>query len=190
MWKFKPDIALSNGFRFCPPLVPDAKTGEAEITVDYLWSMLPVDSEAKTGKITGKQLLGWMEKELQNAFAKDPGKRFGGWVVRFKGMEVNFTINQEAGKRVNWIKVGGKALDLEKTYNFVACEREGDPDTTICRVENVSEPKRLGFTLHSVIEEYLKLHSPIAPKLEGRCTATDAPNTLLTQLMGFGYEFR
>ncbi|MEY3177855.1 MAG: hypothetical protein RJB42_96 [Bacteroidota bacterium] len=190
MWKFKPDIALSNGFRFCPPLVPDPKTGEAEITVDYLWSMLPVDSEAKTGKITGKQLVGWMEKELHNAFAKDPSKRFGGWVVRFKGMEVNFTINNEAGKRVNWIKVGGKPLDLEKTYNFVACEREGDPDTTICRVENVSEPKRLGFTLHSVIEEYLKIHSPISPKLEGRCTATDAPNTLLTQLMGFGYEFR
>ncbi len=190
MWKFKPDIALSNGFRFCPPLVPDAKTGEAEITVDYLWNMLPVDSEAKTGKITGKQLLGWMEKELQNAFAKDPGKRFGGWVVRFKGMEVNFTINNEVGKRVNWIKVGGKPLDLEKTYSFVACEREGDPDTTICRVEGVSEPKRLGATLHSVIEEYLKVNSPIAPKLEGRCTATDAPNTLLTQLMGFGYEFR
>jgi 2',3'-cyclic-nucleotide 2'-phosphodiesterase (5'-nucleotidase family) len=189
MWKFKPDIALSNGFRFCPPLVPDAKTGEAEITVDYLWNMLPVDSEAKTGKITGKQLMGWMEKELQNAFAKDPGKRFGGWVVRFKGMEVNFTIGNEAGKRVNWIKVGGKPLDLEKTYSFVACEREGDPDTTICRVEGVSEPKRLGFTLHSVIEEYLKTHSPISPKLEGRCTATDAPNTLLTQLMGFGYEF-
>lgn len=190
MWKFKPDIALSNGFRFCPPLVPDAKTGEAEITVDYLWNMLPVDSEAKTGKITGKQLLGWMEKELQNAFAKDPSKRFGGWVVRFKGMEVNFTINKEAGKRVNWIKVAGKPLDLEKTYSFVACEREGDPDTTICRVEGVSEPKRLGATLHNVIEEYLNVNSPIAPKLEGRCTATDAPNTLLTQLMGFGYEFR
>jgi 2',3'-cyclic-nucleotide 2'-phosphodiesterase (5'-nucleotidase family) len=190
MWKFKPDIALSNGFRFCPPLVPDPKTGEAEITVDYLWNMLPVDSEAKTGKITGKQLMGWMEKELQNAFAKDPSKRFGGWVVRFKGMEVNFTINKEAGKRVNWIKVAGKPLDLEKTYSFVACEREGDPDTTICRVEGVSEPKRLGATLHSVIEEYLNVNSPIAPKLEGRCTATDAPNTLLTQLMGFGYEFR
>lgn len=190
MWKFKPDIALSNGFRFCPPLVPDPKTGEAEITVDYLWSMLPVDSEAKTGKITGKQLKDWMEKELQNAFAKDPGKRFGGWVVRFKGMEVNFTINKEAGKRVNSINVAGKPLDLEKTYSFVACEREGDPDTTICRVEGVSEPKRLGATLHSVIEEYLKVHSPIAPKMEGRCTATDAPNTLLTQLMGFGYEFR
>ncbi|MEY3946264.1 MAG: hypothetical protein RJB03_970, partial [Bacteroidota bacterium] len=72
MWKFKPDIALSNGFRFCPPLVPDPKTGEAIITVDYLWNMLPVDSEAKKGMITGKQLWDWMEKELQNAFAKDP----------------------------------------------------------------------------------------------------------------------
>ena len=190
MWKFKTDIALSNGFRFCPPLALDPKTGEAEITMDFLWSMLPVDSEAKRGFITGQQLWDWMEKELQNAFAKDPAKRFGGWVVRFKGMEVNFTIANDAGKRVNWIKVGGKPVDLAKTYSFVACEREGDPDTTICRVEGVSAPKRLGATLHSVIQEYLKVHSPIAPKIEGRCTATDAPNTLLTQLMGFGYEFR
>lgn len=190
MWKFKPDIALSNGFRFCPPLVPDAKTGIAEITMDYLWSMLPVDSEAKRGTITGQQLWDWMEKELQNAFAKDPAKRFGGWVVRFKGMEVNFTIANDAGKRVNWIRVGGVPVDLKKSYTFVACEREGDPDTTICRVDNVAEPKRLGATLHSVIQEYLAKHSPIAPKLENRVTATDAPNTLLTQLMGFGYEFR
>jgi S-sulfosulfanyl-L-cysteine sulfohydrolase len=190
MWKFKPDIALSNGFRFCPPLVPDPKTGEAEITVDYLWSMLPVDSEAKTGTITGKQVWEWMERELHNAFAKDPAKRFGGWVVRFKGMEVNFTIGNEQGKRVNWIKVNRKPIDLNRTYTFVACEREGDPDTTICRVDNVAEPKRLNVTMHAVIEEYLAKHSPIAPKLEGRATATDAPNTLLTQLMGFGYEFR
>lgn len=190
MWKFKPDIALSNGFRFCPPLVPDAKTGIADITEDYLWNMLPVDSEAKKGFITGRQLWDWMEKELQNAFAKDPAKRFGGWVVRFKGMEVNFTIGNDAGKRVNWIKIAGIPVDMNKEYSFVACEREGDPDTTICRVEGVKEPKRLGATLHSVIEEYLATHSPIEPKLEGRCTATDAPNTLLTQLMGFGYEFR
>jgi S-sulfosulfanyl-L-cysteine sulfohydrolase len=190
MWKFKPDIALSNGFRFCPPLVPDAKTGLATITKDYLWSMLPVDSEAKKGMITGKQLWDWMEKELQNAFAKDPAKRFGGWVVRFAGMQVNFTIGNEMGKRVNWIKVGGEPVEMNKEYTFVACEREGDPDTTICRVEGVKQPHRLGYTLHPVIEEYLQKFSPITPKLEGRCTATDAPNTLLTQLMGVGYEFK
>jgi sulfur-oxidizing protein SoxB len=190
MWKYKPDIALSNGFRFCPPLVPDPKTGVADITMDFLWSMLPVDSEAKQGVVTGQQLWNWMEKELQNAFAKDPARRFGGWVVRFSGVEVNFTIGNEMGKRVNSIKVKGKPIDFSKKYTFVACEREGDPDTTICRVEGVAGPTRLGSTLHQVIQEYLAKASPISPKLEGRATATDAPNTLLTQLMGVGYEFR
>ncbi|MBN8666816.1 MAG: bifunctional metallophosphatase/5'-nucleotidase [Chitinophagales bacterium] len=190
MWKFSPDIALSNGFRFCPPLVPDPEKGVAPITRDYLWSMLPVDSEAKIGRITGKQLLDWLEKELENAFATDPAKRFGGWVVRFKGMEVNFTIGNARGKRVNSVTVKGQPVEPEKTYTFVACEREGDPDTTICRVDGVKEPRRLGATLHTIIEEYLAVHSPVSPVLEGRCTATDAPQTLLTQLMGFGYEFR
>ena len=189
MWKFKPDIALSNGFRFCPPLIPDPKTGEAIITKDYLWSMLPVDSEAKMGMATGKQIWDWMEKELENAFAKDPANRFGGWVIRFNGMQVNFTIKKEIGKRVNWIKVNSKPIDLVKEYKFIACEREGDPDTTLCRVEGV-KTKKVGFTLHEIIEEYLKEVSPIAPKIEGRCTATDAPQHLLTQLMNIGYEFR
>jgi sulfur-oxidizing protein SoxB len=190
MWKFKPDIALSNGFRFCPPLIPDPATGMADITVDYLWSMLPVDSEAKKGSITGKQLWQWMETELENAFAKDPAKRLGGWVVRFKGMEVNFTLGNDAGKRVNFIKVAGQPIDLNREYSFIACEREGDPDTTICRVQGVKQPKLLGHTMHKVIEEYLAVHSPVAPVIEGRCTATDAPATLLTQVTGLGYEFR
>lgn len=190
MWKFNPDIALSNGFRFCPPLVPDANTGEAKITVDFLWSMMPDDSQAKQGKVTGKQLWDYFETELHNAFAKDPAKRFGGWLVRFKGMELNFTIGGEKGKRVNWIKVKGEPIDLTRTYTVVACERDGDPETTLCRMENVKEPKTLGITLHKVIEEYLGVHSPISPKLEGRATATDAPATLLTQLTGVGYEFR
>jgi 2',3'-cyclic-nucleotide 2'-phosphodiesterase (5'-nucleotidase family) len=190
MWKFNPDIALSNGFRFCPPLVPDPKTGEADITVDFLWSMMPDDSQAKQGKVTGKQLWEYFETELHNAFAKDPAKRFGGWLVRFKGMELNFTIGNEEGNRVNWIKVKGEPIDLNRIYTVVACERDGDPEHTICRIEHVKEPKNLGVTLHKVIEEYLSVHSPISPKLEGRATATDAPPMLLTQLMGVGYEFR
>jgi 2',3'-cyclic-nucleotide 2'-phosphodiesterase (5'-nucleotidase family) len=190
MWKFKPDIALSNGFRFCPPLAPDPKTGTADITKDFLWCMLPVDSEAKLGTATGLQIQDWMEKELENAFAPDPAKRFGGWVIRFKGMEVSFTIGNEKGKRVNEIKIKGQPIDHSKEYSFVACEREGDPDTTLCRMEGVTEPRKLGLTLHSVIEEYLQKFSPIAPQIEGRCVPTDAPQNLLTQLAGFDYEFR
>lgn len=189
-WKFKPDIALSNGFRFCQPLAVDPKTGVASITKEFLWNMLPVNSEAKTAIVTGKQVWDWLEKELQNAFAKDPSKRFGGWFVRYNGMEVNFTIGNEFGKRVNWVKVAGSPIDLEKEYSIVACEREGDPNDTLCRIEHVKEPNKTPFLLHDVIIEYLKQHSPVAPKLEGRATATDEPATLLTQLKGTTYEFR
>jgi len=90
---------------------------------------------------------------------------------------------------VNRIKIKNQSIDLLKQYSFIACEREGDPDTTLCRMEGVTTTK-MGTTLHKVIEEYLKEFSPIAPKVEGRCMATDAPHDLLTQLMGVGYEFK
>ena len=189
-WKFGTDIALSNGFRFCQPLAVDPAKGETPITKEFLWNMLPVDSEAKSGIVSGKQVWDWLEKELHNAFAKDPSKRFGGWFVRFAGMEVNFTVGNDYGKRVNWVKIKGEPIDLEKDYSIVACEREGDPDDTLCRIENVKAPKRLGKLMHQVIEEYLAVHSPVSPKLEKRATATDQPHTLLTQLQGTTYEFR
>jgi 2',3'-cyclic-nucleotide 2'-phosphodiesterase (5'-nucleotidase family) len=189
-WKFKPDIALSNGFRFCQPLAVDPKTGVATITKEFLWNMLPVNSGAKTGIVTGKQVWDWLEKELQNAFAKDPSKRFGGWFVRYNGLQVNFTIGNEFGKRVNSVKVNGTPIDMNKEYSIVACEREGDPDDTLCRMEHVKDPKLTPFLLHDVIIEYLKENSPIAPVLEGRSVATDEPKTLLTQLKGTTYEFR
>lgn len=189
MWKLKPDIAVSNGFRFCPPLVPDPKTGIAEITNDFLWSMLPVNSNARQATITGKQVWDWMEKELHNVFAKNPAQRFGGWVIRFKGMEVNFTARQELGRRVNWIKVKGALIILTKSYSIVACEREGDPEEVLCRIDNVSTPKTLDITLHGLMREYLGKFSPVAPKVESRITATDVPNNLLSQLEGYDYEF-
>jgi sulfur-oxidizing protein SoxB len=189
-WKFKPDIALSNGFRFCPPLVTNPRTGVAEITNEFLWNMLPVDSDAKTGTITGQQLWNWLEKELHNVFAKNPAQRFGGWVVRFSGMEINFTAYNEMGKRLNWVKIAGVEVDFKKEYTIVACEREGDPDDTLCRVEHVKNPKKLGITLHQIMRDYLALHSPVSPKIENRVSATDVPKDLLSQLEGYDYSFR
>lgn len=190
MWKFKPDIALSNGFRFCQPLAIPKGSKEAIITKEFLWNMLPVDSTAKKGKVSGTQLLEWLEKELENAFAKDPSKRFGGWFVRFAGMEVNCTIGKPKGERVNWVKVKGQALENNKMYDIVACEREGDPNDTLCRIEKVNNPETTTLNLHQVITDYLKIHSPVSPKIEGRTIATDQPSTLLTQLQGTSYNFR
>jgi 2',3'-cyclic-nucleotide 2'-phosphodiesterase (5'-nucleotidase family) len=193
MWKYKDDgtdIVLSNGFRFCPPLVPDPKTGHALITNDFLWSMIPVDSEVKKGEATGKQIWDWLERELHNVFAKNPAERFGGWVIRFKGMEINFTMQNELNQRLNRVKINGEALIPAKAYTIVACEREGDPNDALCRMDQIKNPRKTGHTMHNVIREYLAVHSTVAPIIEGRITATDAPANLLSQLEGYDYTFR
>jgi sulfur-oxidizing protein SoxB len=189
MWKFNPDISIANGFRFCPPLVADSNN-MAEITSDYLYSMIPGNNNTIMADVTGKQITEWLEKELENVFSKEPAKRLGGWLVRFQGMKIKFTIDAEPGKRIGEIMVKGKKLEMEKIYKVASCEREGDPESLLCRIRDVKNTQKLGFLVHEVVEEYLAKHSPIAPKLEGRAVATDAASTLLTQVKGVNYQFR
>jgi 2',3'-cyclic-nucleotide 2'-phosphodiesterase (5'-nucleotidase family) len=193
------DVALSNGFRFCPPLVPPAG-GRKDITREYLWSMLPVNAGARSASVPAKLLQAWMEKELNNVFSSNPLERFGGWVVRMSGMEINFTDGRGKGDRLNTIKIGGELIwdraqgglvvDGERLFTFVACERGGDPLDVLCRIKGVSNRKDLSFTLHDAVAQYLKKHSPVAPRQEGRVTATDLPSTMLGQLPGTNYQFR
>jgi len=100
------------------------------------------------------------------------------------------TAYNEMGKRLNWVKVAGEPVDLKKEYTIVACEREGDPDDTLCRVEHVKQPRKLGLSLHQIMRDYLAVHSPVSPKVENRVSATDVPKNLLSQLEGYDYVFR
>ncbi len=184
------DIVLSNGFRFCPPRTTADQTGNIPITNGYIFDMLPVDSIIRTGKVTGAQIMAWLEKELNNVFAADASDRFGGWVIKFTGMQVKFLAFGEKGKRVKEVLVGGKPLNAEATYSICACEREGDPEDVLCRIKNVANAKNTPFTLHQAMKNYLKANSPVEPKLQHNAMALDAPETLLTQVTGVDYQFR
>lgn len=190
-WKFPEiQIALSNGFRFCPPRSTPDHTGNIPITNGYIYDMLPVDSTVRTGKVTGKQLKDWLEKELNNVFAKDASKRFGGWVVKFKGMKITFRAFDEMGKRVETITVNGQPLDPTGEYTILACEREGDPDDVLCRMKGVLNAKNTKFTLHQVMREYLIANSPVTPSPQRNAVVLDASQELLTQVSGVDYQFK
>jgi 2',3'-cyclic-nucleotide 2'-phosphodiesterase (5'-nucleotidase family) len=189
-WKVSVDIVLSNGFRFCPPRSTPNAEGLIPITEGYLFDMLPIDATVRTAKVTGAELLKWLEKELNNVFSKEASKRFGGWLVKFRGMEVAFNAFGEPGSRVKSVVVGSEKLDPTRTYNIAACERDGDPETMLCRIPNVSGGKNLPHTLHSTLKEYLAAHSPVSPLPKGAAKILDAPATLLSQVSGVPYEFR
>jgi len=190
-WKFPEiDICLSNGFRFCQPLATTDKSGNFPITHAYIFDMLPVDSTVRTAKATGKQLRDWLEKELNNVFAKDASKRLGGWVIKFKGMEVSFNAFADMGKRLQSVSVKGELLADDKVYSILACERDGDPEDMLCRLKGVMEPKNTSSTLHQVMIGYLKASSPVTPTPPKNAKILDAPDTLLSQVTGVDYSFR
>ena len=189
-WKFPEiNIALSNGFRFCPPRSTRDETGNVPIHNGFIYDMLPVDSTVRTGVVTGQQLKDWLEKELNNVFAKDASKRFGGWVIKFKGMKVDFRAFDSLGNRVESILVDEKPLDLLAEYSVLACERDGDPDDVLCRMKNVRQAKNTKFTLHQVMLEYLAVNSPVTPTPPMHAKVLDAPQNLLTQVTGVDYTF-
>jgi 2',3'-cyclic-nucleotide 2'-phosphodiesterase (5'-nucleotidase family) len=188
-WKVNADVVLSNGFRFCPPRVP-GKDGKVAITEGYLFDMLPVDSTIRTAKASGQQILDWLEKEMQNVFAQDASKRFGGWLIRFKGMQVEFKAFDRVGERVKKVTIAGAALDKNRMYTLCACERDGDPEDMLCRMRGVKEPTNTAYTLHSMMKEYLAKFSPVTPVLRHDAKILDGPQDLLSQVTGVDYTFR
>ncbi|TYP77334.1 bifunctional metallophosphatase/5'-nucleotidase [Aquimarina intermedia] len=166
-WKTGADIAISNGFRFGNPIVPENEK-PAPITRANLWNLLPVNEKLKTGKATGQQIKNWLEKEMHNAFSQNPTERFGGWLVRFSGMKVNFNSKNKMGKRISSITVNGEPMQEDEYYTISACVRPGDPLDNLCRMPNVKDIEVKKYTIHEVVEEYLKKHSPVSPTLEGR----------------------
>ena len=76
-----------------------------------------------------------------------------------------------------------------RIYSICACEREGDPVDTLCRMQNVKEAKNTPYSLHEIVKGYLNAHSPVTPLPEKNAIILDAPPTLLTQVTGVDYDF-
>jgi len=187
-WKTGADISISNGFRFGNPIVPE--NGEpAPITRANLWNLLPVNEKIKTGQASGKQIKEWLENEMHNAFAQNPTERFGGWLVRFSGMEVDFNSQNEKGERIQSVTVNGEEMQEDEYYTISACVRPGDPIDNLCRMPNVKDVEVKDYTIHEVVEEYLQKHFTVSPTLDGRSYCEYLGEKSFSTVPGTNYEF-
>lgn len=171
----KTEIALSNGFRFAYPLV------KGQIVEKDLWSIYPINTNIKTGQITGTQLKNFYEKEIENVFSQNPEKLFGGWLPRPSGILIEFKVNNPPLNRIVKMEINGEELVPNKLYTLTTCQREGDPDSTMCRIPNAINTKVLDFDAHEAVRRYLKKNWPLtSPDLE-RIRALDLPETVRSQ---------
>ncbi|WP_310992208.1 bifunctional metallophosphatase/5'-nucleotidase [Aequorivita marina] len=188
-WKTGADISISNGFRFGNPIVPE-NGKPAPITRANLWNLLPVNEPVKTGKATGKQIKMWLENEMHNAFSQNATERFGGWLVRFSGMKVEFNSQNDKNQRIKSIEINGEPIDENRYYTVSACERPGDPEDVLCRMPNVEDVETKDYTIHEVVEEYLKLHSPISPGMDKRAYCEYLGEKSFSTVPGTDYIFK
>ncbi|MBK6263543.1 5'-nucleotidase C-terminal domain-containing protein [Marivirga sp. S37H4] len=187
-WKTGADISISNGFRFGNPIVPE-KGENAPITKANLWDILPINENIKTGKASGRQIKDWLEKEIHNAFSPNANERFGGWMVRFSGMRVEFDVQKEKGERVQSITVNGNPMEESTLYTISACVRPGDPLDNLCRMENLQDVIVKDYTIHDAVIEYLGKHSPISPTIDGRSYSDDLGKYSFSTIPGTNYVF-
>lgn len=171
----KADMAFTNGFRFSPPIAP------GPITEGELWNVLPLDAKLKVGTITGKQLWDYLEAEMELVFSKHPHKLSGGWGPRPSGVKVVFEAGASPGSRIKEVFVSGTPIDLKKEYSLGGCDREGEPLETICRVKEVRNANYVEGTAHSALKAYIRKHSPLNLRREGRVRAIDLPDKVWSQ---------
>ena len=169
------DIAVSNGFRFAPPVLPGRFT-EAD-----QWNLLPMDSRMKMGFVTGAQLRTYLEGELELVFSENPWKLSGGWGPRASGLEVTFTAHKPKGERVSAISVAGKPVESDARYSFAGCEREGEPLDVVCRHRGTLDVSYVGDSIHEAMHRYFEKHAVISPANTGRSKATDLPAHVFSQ---------
>ena len=169
------DIGMTNGFRFSYPVPP------GQITEEDLFNIFPMDAGIKVGKLTGRQLRDFWEDGLDQVFASDAYGQRGGWGPRPSGMTVRVRLGQPRGKRVVWMKVGGKLVRDDDVFTVASCDRPGDPAGVLCRFPNASDTRVLDTTIQQAMRDYLRKHPVIRPAVEGRISAEDASGHVWSQ---------
>jgi sulfur-oxidizing protein SoxB len=148
-------IAFSPGFRWGTSILP----GQA-ITRDHLMDQVAITYPATTlTNMTGAMIKTVLEDVCDNLFNPDPYYQQGGDMVRVGGLQYTCDPLADSGKRISDMRLGGKAIEADKTYKVAgwAPVAQGASGTPIWEVMETY------FKANPVI----KPRQPNVPKLNG-----------------------
>ena len=130
---------------------------KGKITLEQVFTLLPFDNNLVTMNLTGTQILEILEynAKMEQGF------------LQASGIKIRYDVSEPVGSRVKEASIGDKPLIKEKTYivttiDFLAAG--GDAFATFKKGGNIS----YGISLRDLFVSYLKKHSPVAPRIEGR----------------------
>jgi S-sulfosulfanyl-L-cysteine sulfohydrolase len=135
-------VAFSNGWRYGAPIPP------GPITVEDLWPILPTNPPVMTTTLTGTELVGMLEENLERAFATDPFEQVGGYVKRLRGVRLYVKVENPRGHRIDRLFVADRLVEPDDTYEVAFITEQGVPahvgqDRRSTGVDTVSALRRL-----------------------------------------------
>ncbi len=148
------DVAIQNngGIRTTIP--------KGKITLEQVYMLLPFDNNLMTMDLTGAQIANILE---QNARTQG--------MLQVSGLKVFYNLAAPEGARVQALFIGGKPVGHSRSYrvttnDFLAAggDRFGifrDGKNTV-----------IGDSVRDVFLDYLRKHSPVSPRTEGRIVVT------------------
>ena len=106
------EIAFSPGFRWGTTLLPGQRITR-ELMMDQLAITYPSTTLTEMSGATIKTIL---EDVADNLFNPDPYYQQGGDMVRVGGLEYSCTPGEKAGARISGLRLKGKPVEADKTY--------------------------------------------------------------------------
>jgi sulfur-oxidizing protein SoxB len=111
--EMKSDIVFTPGYRWGTTLLPNDK-----ILKDNVYEMTAITyPEVYTFELKGEVIAKLMEDIADNVFNENPLLQQGGDMSRLTGASYSIKISAKSGERISDFKIGGKAIDLKKTYS-------------------------------------------------------------------------
>jgi len=136
-----------------------ARIPKGPINYGQIYAVLPFENVLAAIDLTGADLLKILERTVS-------GRR-GNLVVA--GMTYQYDWSKPAGSRIVSVTIGGKPLDPQKVYRIQTIDylaSGGDGQETFKNGKNIV----FGESTADVVAEYIRQHSPVNPKVEGRIT--------------------
>lgn len=160
------EIALHNGGGIRSSLAP------GKVTVGQVLEVLPFGNAASTFELAGVDLLAALEHGVSRAenLDNDGTGRF----LQVAGLRYAWSGSRPPGERIQRVEVRGQdgawaALDPARLYRLVTNDfnRTGGDGFSMLR-DRALHPYDQGRVLADILQDYLREHSPVDPRVEGR----------------------
>jgi 2',3'-cyclic-nucleotide 2'-phosphodiesterase (5'-nucleotidase family) len=131
-----------------------------KITLEQIYTLLPFDNNLMTMDLTGAQIIGLLEQN-----AKTEG------MLQVSGLKVIYDMTAPGGSRVKELTIGGKPAERLRTYRVTTNDflAAGGDRFEIFRA---GKNAVIGDNVRDAFLDYLKKHSPVNPRTEGRIVVT------------------